>query len=141
MSIYGVAKVCTKNICLKLDSDITTIMSESRNYDQLLYAWKGWHDATGPKMRNIFTETVYLLNKDARENGYKDLSERWLEDFEEANFEKTFDDLFNEIKPLYQLLHKYVKRKLDLVYGDKYAATHNSSLIQAHLLGHFQNEF
>jgi hypothetical protein len=66
---------------------------------------------------------------------FKDLSERWLEDFEEENFEQMYDKLFEEIKPLYQLLHTYVKNKLDLIYGSKYPANHNSSLIQAHLLG------
>ena len=110
-------------------------MRDSRDYKQLLYAWKGWHDATGPKMRNIFGQTVQILNKSARENGYKDLSERWLEDFEEENFEKIYDDLFEEIKPLYQLLHAHVKRKLDTFYGSNYQSNHNSSLIQAHLLG------
>lgn len=136
-TIYALARVCYKNECLPLDPDLTTIMRESRNYDSLLFAWKGWHEATGRKMRPIFAETVKLLNKDARENGYDDLSVRWLEEFEEENFEKTFDSLFEQIKPLYQLLHSHVKRRLDLYYRDKYPANHNSSLIPAHLLSNF----
>lgn len=134
-TIYALARVCYRNECLSLDPYLTTIMRESKDYDQLLFAWKGWHEAAGRKMRPIFAETVKLLNKDARENGYADLSVRWLEDFEEENFEKTFDDLFEQIKPLYDLLHSHVKRRLDAYYGAKYQANHNSSLIQAHLLG------
>ena len=60
-----------------------------------------------------------------------------MEDFEEENFEQIYDDLFEEIRPLYQLLHTYVKNKLDKIYGSKYPANHNYSLIQAHLLGMF----
>jgi peptidyl-dipeptidase A len=70
-TIFGVAKVCNKNECLVLDPDITDIMTESRDYDRLLYVWKGWHDATGRKMRKPFTKTVEIQNKAAKENGYK----------------------------------------------------------------------
>jgi peptidyl-dipeptidase A len=110
-------------------------MSTSRDYDRILWAWKGWHDATGPKMRNIFTGVVDIQNKGAVFSGYKDLSERWLEDFEDEDFEAVMDGLFAEIKPLYEQLHAYVRRKLAGVYGSKYPANHNPKLIPAHLLG------
>ena len=80
MTIYGLAKVCQKSECLVLDPDITTIMSESRNYDRLLYVWKGWHDATGRKMRKIFAQTVAIQNKAASENGYKGIIVKKFDD-------------------------------------------------------------
>ena len=90
---------------------------------------------TGPKMREPFAKTVIINNKAARQNGYKDLSENWLEDYEDKNFEAKMDKLFEEIQPLYLELHKYVKRKLDEKYGSKYSLSHDKNLIQHHLLG------
>ena len=138
-SIYAKAEVCnTSNPaqkCLSLDPDLSAILKTSRNYDELLYVWKGWHDATGPKMRKPFAKTVVINNKAAVQNNYKDLSENWLEDYEDPDFEAKMDKLFNEIKPIYNELHKYVKRKLDAIYLNKYPTNHNPELIQAHLLG------
>ena len=127
--------MCDGGKCLSLDPDITAVMTNSRDYDELLRVWKGWHDATGPKMRKLFAETVVINNKGARDNGYADLSKLWLEDFEDEAFEKNYDDLFKQIQPLYEQLHKYVRNKLEKVYGSKYPADHDKSLIPAHLLG------
>ena len=80
---------------------------------------------------------VEIQNRVARYINSTDLSERWLEDIEQADFEKTMDDLFAEIKPFYEQLHAYVRRKLFKLYGDKYPANHNPKLIPAHLLGNF----
>lgn len=68
--------------------------------------------------------------------GYKDISENWIEDFEDPNFEQNYTDLYEQIKPLYVQLHAYVRRKLKSFYGKHYPSTHNNSLIPAHLLGH-----
>ena len=111
-------------------------MATSRNYSELLWAWKGWHEESGGKMRSLFTKSVELQNKGARDNGYADLSEYWIQDFEAENFEKIMDDLFAEIKPFYQELHAYVRRVLDKEYGANYnSSSHDPQLIQAHLLG------
>ena len=87
-------------------------------------------------MRSLFTQSVDLQNKGARDNGYKDLSEYWIQDFETDDFEKLMDDLYLEIKPFYQELHAYVRRILDKHYQSNYDnSTHDPKLIQAHLLG------
>lgn len=154
-SIYAKAKVCRNNFtamaessneqesdeddkleeCFNLDPGITDIMANSRDYDELLWAWKGWHDASGKKMRSTFTETVQIQNKAARENNYTDLSEYWIADFEDAHFEKNAEALFRKIQPLYQQVHAYVREKLKNFYGINYPAWHNEELIPAHLLG------
>lgn len=136
-SIYATAKVCKENKCLTLDPDLSDIMKNSRDYDTLEWAWKGWHDATGAKMRSIYSQTVEIQNKGARENNYKDLSERWIEDFEDVNFEQNSADLFAQIKPLYEQLHAYVRRRLSDLYASKYPKNHDPKLIPAHLLGSF----
>lgn len=50
-------------------SDLTDIMATSRDYNELLFAWKGWRDASGKKMRNNYKRYVELSNKAATLNG------------------------------------------------------------------------
>lgn len=42
-------------------------MANSRDYDTLLRAWKGWRDGTGKKIRTQYTEYVQLNNEGVRE--------------------------------------------------------------------------
>lgn len=139
-SIYATAKVCRNKTngeeeCLELEPGLTSVMQNSRNYSELTWAWKGWHDASGKKMRSIFAQTVEIQNKAARDNNYTDLSDYWIDDFEDPNFEANAADLFAKIKPLYQQVHTYVRHKLDQVYGSNYPKWHDPNLIPAHLLG------
>jgi peptidyl-dipeptidase A len=85
-------------------------------------------------MRDIYTQIVELENRAARENGYNDLSQNWIEDFEEDDFEKTYDDLFKKIKPIYDQLHMYVKNRLKKFYSN-YWKNYDENLIPEHLLG------
>jgi peptidyl-dipeptidase A len=87
-------------------------------------------------MRKVFSETVLIQNKAAKENGYNDLSEFWISDFQDENFERNLKNLFDSIKPLYIQLHNFVRKKLTLYYGSKYKVS-NPRLIPAHLLGLF----
>lgn len=143
-SIYGKARVCRpteetlngkQDNCVPLDPDLTQIMRNSRNYDELEWAWSGWHNESGRKMRSIYAQTVVIQNKAARENGYEDLSEYWIADFEDDMFEEKAAELFEAIKPLYQKIHAYVRGKLETVYGAHYPEWHDPQLIPAHLLG------
>ena len=126
------------NKCYSLEPELKNIMKKSRDYDRLLWAWKGWREATGRKMRFNFTQTVEINTKGSRENGYSDLGEFWRMDYDVKNLEKIYDQLFHEIRPLYKELHSYVKRKLKQFYGDNYPKNHNPKLIPAHILGNFR---
>jgi len=76
------------------------------------------------------------MNKAAKQNGYSDIAESWLDDYEDTGIEKDLDDLFiNEIMPLYFELHAYVRRKLENFY--KFSSD-SKNLIPAHLLGKWQ---
>lgn len=44
-------------------------MGRSRDYDELVYTWKEWHDASGKKMREDYKGYVELQNKAAVANG------------------------------------------------------------------------
>lgn len=54
---------------IALSSDLTDIMATSRDYDELLFAWKGWRDASGKKIKNSYKRYVELSNKAAVLNG------------------------------------------------------------------------
>lgn len=123
--------------CLSLEPGLTQIMQNSRDYDELKWAWTGWHNESGRKMRSIYTQTVQIQNNAARENNYTDLSDYWIDDFEDDQFEQNAAELFESIKPLYQKIHTYVRGKLENVYGAHYPEWHDPQLIPAHLLGFY----
>jgi hypothetical protein len=49
-------------------------MQIEKDYDSLLRAWKGWHEQCGNKIRSVYLSYIDLLNKNIKENGYKDLA-------------------------------------------------------------------
>uniref|UniRef100_A0A8C3XMN8 Angiotensin-converting enzyme n=1 Tax=Chelydra serpentina TaxID=8475 RepID=A0A8C3XMN8_CHESE len=68
---YSVAKVCKgQDKCYPLDPDLTDILAKSRDYDELLFSWKGWRDASGKKIKSKYKRYVELSNKAARLNGH-----------------------------------------------------------------------
>ncbi|KAM4622364.1 angiotensin-converting enzyme [Discoglossus pictus] len=130
---YSVAKVCDSSKCYPLDPDLTEIMAKSRDYDELLFAWKGWRDSSGKKMRDKFIKYVGLSNKAAQLNGYSDNGAYWRSWYETPTLEKDVENLYDQLQPLYLNLHTYVRRALYKKYGEK-----NINLrgpIPAHLLG------
>lgn len=44
-------------------------MAESRDYDELLFAWQGWRNASGRELRNSYKRYVELANLAAKSNG------------------------------------------------------------------------
>ncbi|XP_067869242.1 angiotensin-converting enzyme [Heterodontus francisci] len=131
---YSVAKVCRKNgTCHPLDPDLTAIMATSDNYDELLFAWNGWRDASGKKMRTNFKRYVELSNKAAKLNGHADTGAFWRSLYDSETFEADLENIYNQLKPLYLNLHAYVRRALHKKYGKKYINLKGP--IPAHLLG------
>ena len=62
---------------LELEPDLYHILANSRDYDPLLFAWKGWRDAVGPRVRGLYKEFVELKNEGAKENGWEDTGAYW----------------------------------------------------------------
>ncbi|KAJ1136665.1 hypothetical protein NDU88_003080 [Pleurodeles waltl] len=135
-TIYSVAKVCrdgqTTN-CLPLDPDLTEILAKSRNYDELLFAWKGWRDASGKKIRSLFSKYVQLSNKAAVLNNYPDNGAYWRSLYETPTLEADLEQIYHQLQPLYLNLHAYVRRALYNKYGSEYINLNGP--IPAHLLG------
>jgi peptidyl-dipeptidase A len=75
--IYNTAKICpfNKKECdlktegLTLDPDITKVMTESTNFDELKYTWEEWREKSGKLMRNDYKTYVNLANEAAKLNG------------------------------------------------------------------------
>jgi peptidyl-dipeptidase A len=111
------------------------LLQKDRKPDKLLAAWKTWHDEVGHKERDLFVKYVDLANAGARAIGFKDVASIWRSgyDMPEAEFARSVDKLWDQVKPLYDQLHCYTRRKLNQRYGDKVVA--KTGLIPSHLLG------
>ena len=135
--MYGTGKYCkdgqTGEQCRDIEA-LGKVMAESRDYDELLDVWTGWRKI-GPPMKPLYTEFVSLMNDGARELGFADTGALWKGgyDMSPEDFEKEADRLWQQVKPLYEQLHCYVRAELGKHYGeDKVPA---SGPIPAHLLG------
>ena len=131
--IYSTGKVEDKasGKMLELDPDLYDILANSRDYDRLLFAWEGWRDAVGPKIRGLYKKFVELKNKGAEENGWEDIGAYWRSWYEVDDLESMVEGFWTELKPLYQELHAYVRYKL----SQNYAQMTSTGPIPAHLLG------
>src|SRR6185503_20870455 len=92
---------------------LSKILAESRDPAELLAVWKGW-PAISPPLRADYARYVDLGNKGARELGFKDMGALWRSkyDMPPDDFAKEVDRLWNQVKPLYDQLHCYVRAKL-----------------------------
>jgi peptidyl-dipeptidase A len=134
--LYGKGKYCGpdgKGTCRDLQALSKTI-AQSRDYNELLDAWRGWHAISQP-MRPLYERLVTLSNEGAQDIGFSNLGELWRSgyDMQPAAFEKEAQRLWGQVKPLYNDLHCYVRGRLAQKYGaDKVPA---GKPIPAHLLG------
>ena len=70
LSIYSTAVVTdSQGRDHRLDPELTDIMSTSRDYDQLEWAWQGWRNATGPMIKPLYSQLVEKMNQAAIDNG------------------------------------------------------------------------
>ncbi|HEV7714675.1 MAG TPA: M2 family metallopeptidase [Steroidobacteraceae bacterium] len=142
-AMYGEGKYCPKGMdhpesCRNLDQLSETI-AKSRNYDELVEAWKGWHDIAAP-MREPYRKFAELANEGARELGYKDLGVMWRAryDMPPEEFDATAEKLWQQVKPLYDALHCHTRAQLAKKYGeDKVPA---GKPIPAQLLGNMWSQ-
>jgi len=133
-TVYGTGKGVLKGEPIS-GSDIEAAMGTSRNPDELKEMWTSWHDNVGTPQRQDYQRSVGLLNEGARELGFKDVGAMWRSNYDmpPEEFAKLTDKLWNEVKPLYESLHTYVRWKLNEKYGD--AVQSKTGPIRADLLG------
>jgi len=132
---YGRAKWCPHggSDCLDL-GELSSIMATSRDEARLRAVWQGWR-STFPEIRDDFSRYVELANEGARNLGYSDLGALWRAkyDMPPDAFAADVDRLWSEVKPLYDSLHCFVRRKLNETYGSSVVPLDQP--IPAHLLG------
>lgn len=150
-TIYSTGKVCNPRNpqeCLLLEPGLDDIMATSTDYNERLWAWEGWRAEVGKQMRPLYEEYVVLKNEMARANNYEDYGDYWRGDYEAEgadgyNYDgnQLIEDVertFQEIKPLYEHLHAYVRTKLKDTYPSYISPT---GCLPAHLLGDMWGRF
>ncbi|CAH0553232.1 unnamed protein product [Brassicogethes aeneus] len=135
LSIYNTASICSYNDPLhcgmRLQPELTEIMAKSRNWEELQHVWTEWRRNSGRKMKDTFEQLAFLSNEAAQKNNFSDTSEFWNFSFDPST--DFFEEVWEEIKPLYELLHAYVRRRLRDFYGpDKISS---QAPLPAHILG------
>jgi len=133
---YGKGKYCPdgeNGKCLSLP-DLEQIMGNSRDPEELKKAWVGWHQIAIP-IRKEYVRFVELSNKGASEMGFKDTGAMWRSkyDMEPDAFAAEMERLWQQVKPLYDSLYTYTRRKLSEKYGPNVVPLDKP--IPAHLLG------
>ena len=122
-AMYGAGKYCPPGVakgsadCKNLEQ-LSEVLAKSRNYDELVAAWKGWHDVAAP-MREPYRRFVELANEGARELGFKDLGVLWRAryDMSAEEFDAESERLWQQVKPLYAALQCHTRAKLAEKYG------------------------
>ena len=132
---YGKGKWCPggdQSKCMDIDG-VEKIFRESRNPEELKAAWVGWH-AIAPPMRDRYVRMVELGNKGAKDMGFQDVGAMWRSNYDMPpdKFAAEVDRLWQQMLPLYQSLHAYVRMRLHQKYGDRVTA---SGPIPADLVG------
>lgn len=134
-SVYSSGKHCPEGpaSCRNFEQ-LAEVLSKSRDPDELLAAWRGWH-AISPPIRTDYSRFVELANEGARGLGFGDLGELWRAgyDMSPAEFETETERLWSQVKPLYDGLHCYARGQLQEKYGKSLVP--DGKPVPAHLFG------
>ncbi|MEM7283392.1 MAG: M2 family metallopeptidase, partial [Pseudomonadota bacterium] len=134
-STYSKGQYCPRGAgSCKTRNQLALDLARSRDYDDLLEAWQGWRTVS-PVMRADYIRLMALINEGAQELGFRDAGELWRAgyDMSPTEFESEAQRLWDQVKPLYEELHCYVRDRLSDQYGtDRVPPTEP---IPAHLLG------
>ncbi|CAG0923348.1 unnamed protein product, partial [Notodromas monacha] len=132
--IYSTATICLPDgkCGLHLDPEITELTAKSRDYELLKHIWVAWRDATGRKMRQLYTNYMTSENDTAKNEGFANAADMWTDSYNVSTFHSDIDKVWQELAPLYKKLHAFVRLKLFDVYGDK---IDKKGPIPAHITG------
>jgi len=133
-SQYGSGKYCPQGGECKQLPELENILAKSRDPKEQLEAWTGWHSVS-PPMRDEYQRLVEIANEGAKELGYKDTGALWRSkyDMPPDAFAAELDRLYEQVRPLYESLHCYVRSRLNQKYGNQVVPLDKP--IPAHLLG------
>jgi peptidyl-dipeptidase A len=140
-SAYGRGKYCPEaenGNCLSLN-DMERIMANSRDPEELKKVWLGWRTVS-PPYRDDFVRFVELANKGAKEMGFEDVGAMWRSNYDMApdEFAAEMERLWLQVKPLYDSLRAYTRKRLAEKYGSRVVPPNQP--IPAHLLGNMWSQ-
>ena len=135
---YGTGTFTYKGEELNLDQ-LSTIIETSRDPEELKAVWEGWRTISKP-MRDDYVRMVEIANEGANELGYDNLKTMWLSkyDMPPEDMAEEVDRLWEQVSPLYEELHCYVRAELNDHYGDDVQPA--SGPIRADLLGNMWSQ-
>ncbi|MEP0547756.1 MAG: M2 family metallopeptidase [Rhodothermales bacterium] len=133
-STYGSGEYCPADGECQNLGDFEEVIDNSRDPEALEEAWAGWRTIS-PAMRADYERFVELMNEGARELGYADVGALWRSNYDMPPdaFAAELDRLWDQVRPLYEDLHCYVRAELNAQYGDDVVPLDEP--IPAHLLG------
>ena len=132
--LYGKGKYCPQGKDCQDIAALSRVMAQSRDPDELLEAWRGWH-SIAPPMRPKFERFVELANEGSHTLGFADMGALWRSNYDmppEA-FAAEVERLWQQVRPLYLSLHAYVRGRLVEKYGPQVVPP--AGPLPAHLLG------
>jgi len=133
---YGKGRWCPPagGECLDI-GEITNILATSRDPARLREVWEGWHTISAQGMRADYERFAELANEGAHELGFHDLGAMWRSNYDMAPdaFAAELERLWEQMRPLYESLHCYVRARLVEKYGPDVVPPDGP--IPAHLLG------
>ncbi|XP_037082547.1 angiotensin-converting enzyme-like [Pollicipes pollicipes] len=138
---YNEATICDKtqeNCKLRLEPDLKQLMATERDPKELARAWTSWRDSAGKPLRQDYLTLVQLHNEAAKLNGFADGTELWLSAYGTPDFQSQIARLWDQLTPLYEQLHAFVRGRLRQEYGEDVVS--QDGPIPAHLLGDMWSE-
>ena len=117
-------------------SDIEAEMGNlERTPEELAEMWASWHTNVGAPMKEDYARMVEIANNGAVELGFDNVGAMWRSgyDMPPEAFSADLERMWQEVKPLYESLHTYVRWKLNEHYGDEIQPA--TGPIRADLLG------
>ncbi|XP_014206622.1 angiotensin-converting enzyme isoform X2 [Copidosoma floridanum] len=137
LSIYNSATICAYKeplrCGLRLFPEIQQIMARSKDWDELQWVWTEWRRRSGSQIKELYQQLVDLNNEAARLNNFTDAADYWQFPYETFDFEQEIDEVWAEIKPLYEELHAYIRKRLRDIYGPEKISGH--APLPSHVLG------
>ncbi|MFK8053921.1 MAG: M2 family metallopeptidase [Woeseiaceae bacterium] len=136
---YGAGKYCPAEGDCQTLGQLSNIMATSRDYDEQLEAWLGWRTVS-PAMRDDYQRFAELTNAGAAELGFTNLGDMWKSGYDMAtdDFDQETSRLWQQVEPLYEALHCYVRQELSDTYGEERVSPNGP--IPAHLLGNMWSQ-
>ena len=130
---YGTGTFEYKGKKLNLD-ELSNIIESSRDPNELKAVWEGWRTIS-PPMKDDYVRMVEIANAGAKELGYENVTEMWLSkyDMPADKMKAEVSRLWDQVSPLYDELHCYVRGELNAHYGE--AVQPATGPIRADILG------